>query len=242
MPHFVAADQWYATRAVGDGVTLIEEQFIKPFYRCNIWHVRGRDGDLLVDSGSGVVSLRQQVGRLCERPLLAVASHSHFDHIGNHHEFDRRAIHGAEADILAHPTRAATLADPYAGDEMFDAFPPGWDAAAYRVTPAPATRLLWDGNIIDLGDRRFEVIHTPGHSPGSIALWEAASGVLIAGDTIYDGPLVTDAYHSDMTAYAASLARLEKLPARIVHGGHFPSFDGARFRALIKSFRKQNDF
>jgi hypothetical protein len=51
-------------------VTLISEQFIEPYYRCNIWHVRGRDRDLLVDSGMGVVSLRRQVMLVAERPLL----------------------------------------------------------------------------------------------------------------------------------------------------------------------------
>lgn len=240
-PPIIAADRWYAVRSVGDGVTLIEEPFIKAYYRCNVWHVRGRDGDLLVDSGMGVVSLRRHVRLVCERPLLAVASHSHFDHIGNHHEFERRAAHPAEADILAHPSNAATLAADFVCDAMFDAFPPDWNAALYQVEPAPVTRLLNDGDVVDLGDRRFEVIHAPGHSPGSIALWEAASGVLFAGDAVYDGPLSFDLAHSDLPAYVATMRRLEKLPVRVVHGGHFPSFDGARFRAVIKSFLEEND-
>ncbi len=41
---------------MGDDVTLIDEPFIHEFYRCNVWHVRGRDRDMLVDSGMGVVS------------------------------------------------------------------------------------------------------------------------------------------------------------------------------------------
>ena len=40
------------------------------------------------------------------------------------------------------------------------------------------------------------MIHTPGHSPGGIALWEAATGVLFSGDVLYDGPLVEDTYHA----------------------------------------------
>ena len=50
------AESWYQTQSVGDDVTLIGEPFIKAFYRCNIWHVRGRDRDMLVDSGMGVVA------------------------------------------------------------------------------------------------------------------------------------------------------------------------------------------
>ena len=97
------------------------------------------------------------------------------------------------------------------------------------MTPAPATRL------IDEGDRTFEVTHTPGYSPGSIMLWEASTGILFSGDTVYDGPLVNDAFHSDVDAYIASMKRILELPVRVVHGGHFPSFGGTRYHALIKA-------
>jgi glyoxylase-like metal-dependent hydrolase (beta-lactamase superfamily II) len=230
-------ESWFESRTLADGVTLIHEPHIRPFYRCNIWHVRGRDRDLLIDSGMGVVELRRQVVLLAGRPLLAVASHSHFDHIGGHWEFPERAIHRAEADILARPTRANTLAEPTVDDAIFTALPPGgYGSAAYAVVPAPATRLLEDGDVIDLGDRAFAVLHLPGHSPGSIALWEAATGVLFAGDTVYDGPLVDDCYHSVVDDYLASLERLRPLPVLTVHGGHFASFGADRYRQLIDDY------
>src|SRR5215831_8420289 len=123
-------ESWYATRRLADGVTHIWEPHIQPFYRCNMWHVRGRDRDLLVDSGMGVVSLRRLVARLADRPVLAVATHTHFDHIGNHHEFTERLVHSAEADLLTEPSRAATLADLYVSDAIFTSLPPGqWRAS-----------------------------------------------------------------------------------------------------------------
>lgn len=230
----VAPDKWYEVKRLADDVTLISEPFIQEFYRCNIWHVRGRDRDMLVDSGMGVVSLREWVPLVTERDLIAVASHTHFDHIGCHHEFERRAVHSAEADLLADPTRANTLADPYVTDSIFDALPPEpYCSKCYSVKKAPATRILEDGDIIDLGDRSFEVIHTPGHSPGGIALWEAKTETLLSGDILYDGPLIEDAYHSNAADYLASMERLLTMPARVVHGGHFPSFSGERYRQLI---------
>ena len=63
------AHEWYETIRLGDDVTLIHEPWIKPFYRCNMWHVRGRGRDLLFDSGLGHFSLKAHVGRLSERPL-----------------------------------------------------------------------------------------------------------------------------------------------------------------------------
>lgn len=230
-------EDWYRVRPAGDGVTFIDEPFIHEFYRCNMWHVRGRDRDMLVDSGMGVLSLREWVPLVTERALTAVASHTHFDHIGCHHEFEDRAVHRAEAAILADPTRPATLADPYVTDAIFDRLPPApYASTTYAVKAAPATRLLEDGDTVDLGHRRFEVIHTPGHSPGGIALWEAATGILFSGDIVYDGPLIEDTYHADAADYHRSMVRLLDLPVRVVHGGHFPSCGGDRHREIIRAW------
>ena len=235
----ISPDNWYESKSLSDGVTWIYEPHIKEFYRCNIWHIRGRDRDVRVDSGMGVVSLRKSVPILTERPMTAVASHTHFDHIGCHCEFEDRAVHHAEAHLMTAPTRASTLADPYVTDEIFTALPPvPYESCSYAVRAAPATRLLNDGDVIELGDRHLEVIHTPGHSPGGIALWEAASGILFSGDIVYDGPLIEDTYHSNANDYVASMERLLELPVRIVHGGHYPSYAGARHQQMIGDWLK----
>ncbi|HEX9448766.1 MAG TPA: MBL fold metallo-hydrolase, partial [Dongiaceae bacterium] len=177
-----------------------------------------------------------------ERPLLAIASHSHFDHIGNHHEFPDRAIHSAEAHILARPDRFNTVADDYVSDDIFTALPPGdWQAARYEVQPAPAQTLLNDGEFIDLGDRSFEVLHLPGHSPGSIAFYEKMTDILFAGDVIYDGPLAYEAYHTDMADYVRSMKRVLELSVSIVHGGHFDSFGQERLRDIARGFLAEHD-
>lgn len=232
-----SAARWYASTRCTHGVTHIHECKIHLFYRCNIWFVEGRDRSLLFDSGSGVVSLVAEFPWLQGRPLLSVASHTHFDHIGNAHEFPERLCHPAEAPILAAPGPFETLADRYATLDMFETLPPGgFDPATYRVRAAPATRLIEDGDVIDLGDRHFTVKHVPGHSPGSIALWEAATGVLLSGDAIYDGPLIDDAYHSNPEDYIDTLQRLRELPVNVVHGGHYPSFGRDRLRELIDDY------
>ena len=232
----VKANEWYETIRMAENVTLVHEPWIKPFFRCNMWHVRGRDRDLLFDSGLGHVSLRRHVRLLIERPLVCVASHTHFDHIGSHYEFADRAVHAEEAHILADPRNQWTLADRYATDEMFVGLPEGWSSAAYEVRAAPAARILQDQDIVDLGDRRFEVIHTPGHSPGGIGLFERETGIFLSGDIIYDGPLIDDTYHSDVSTYLSTLDRIRPLSVAVVHGGHFPSFGPTRFRQIIDDY------
>ena len=233
---------WYRIRPQCDGITWIDEPHILEFYRCNIWHVRGRDRDMMVDSGMGVVSLRQWVPLVSERALDAVASHTHFDHIGCQHEFACRLCHAAEADLMANPTRENTYADKYVTDDIFTTLPPmPYQSATYAVKAAPATRILHDHDVIDLGDRHFEVIHTPGHSPGGIALWEAATGTLISGDLVYDGPLIEGTTPQEEAQYHTSMKRLFDLPVRVVHGGHFPSYDGARHRQIIRAWLDAKD-
>jgi glyoxylase-like metal-dependent hydrolase (beta-lactamase superfamily II) len=232
-------ETWYESRTVGDGITWIAEPHIKEYYRCNIWHVRGRDRDLLIDSGMGVVSLREQIPLLSGRSILAIASHTHFDHIGTHHEFAERAVHPEEAEILAHPTRANTLTEKYVTDDsIFTELPPGdWQPLRYNVLPAPPTQLLPEGSTVDTGDRFFEVFHLPGHSPGSIALYEDTSEILFSGDVVYDGPLAYDEGNAaEMRQYVGSMKRLLDLPVRVVHGGHYPSFGQERMRAIIRDF------
>ena len=233
---------WWRIRSVGDGVSHIDEPHILEFFRCNVWHVRGRDRDMLVDSGMGVVSLRDHVALVTEKPLEAVASHTHFDHVGCHHEFSCRSCHGAEAHVLRAPTRENTVADKYVTDAIFATLPPDpYRSEAYNVAAAPATRLLWDGDIVDLGDRHFEVIHTPGHSPGGIALWEAATGILFSGDIVYDGELVEGTTALEAWQYRASMERLLRLPVRVVHAGHFPSYSGARHKEIITDWLRGKD-
>jgi len=232
----ITAENWFEAVRFADGITLLHEPWIKPFFRCNMWHVSGRDADLLFDTGLGVFPLRAAVARLAARMPICVASHTHFDHIGGHHEFACRCVHHAEAAILADPRNDLTLADRYANEDMFDALPEGWDTARYKIAAAPPQRILHDGDIIDLGNRAFEVIHTPGHSPGGIALWEVATGTLLSGDIVYDGPLIADTYHAELTDYDASMRRLAGLPAQVVHGGHFASFGRTRLLQLINEY------
>ena len=231
------ADTWFETRSYSEDITLIFEPHVIPDIRCNMWHVRGRDRDLLFDSGMGVVSLKRHVALVTEKPLLCVASHSHFDHVGGHYEFDARLIHAAEADILTTPDRRNTVIADYVTEEIFTAAPYfDFDVDSYSIRSAPPTGLVADGEIIDLGDRNLEVLHLPGHSPGCIALWEAATGTLLSGDVVYDGPLYDTLYHSVPEIYAASMERLRAFNVETVHGGHWASFGRARFIELIDQY------
>lgn len=231
------AEHWYEVHGMADGVSLILESHFSAEWRCNIWHVRGRDRDLLVDTGLGLRPLAREIAALAERPVIAVCSHSHYDHSGGLHQFDDRRGHAAEADIYAHPTRDNTVTTGFLEADQFTASPcGGFDAERWCVAPAPLTGAVDEGDVIDLGDRVFRVYHVPGHSPGSIALWEEATGILFTGDALYDGDLIDDLYHSVPEELRASHERLRTFPVRVVHGGHYDSFDRDRMQVIIDEY------
>jgi glyoxylase-like metal-dependent hydrolase (beta-lactamase superfamily II) len=245
-PELPVAERWFAVEEVEDGLTLLWEPHIAEFFVSNVWHVRGSDRDLLVDTANGVGDLRGEVARLLEgRDVIAVVTHEHFDHFGGLHAFDERLCHGSAADGVRDPYAIASfpedwpasLVDEIRGygyeppQRVLTALPaPGFDESGWRTPAAEPTSLLSEGDLIDLGDRAFEVLHVPGHTPGSIALWEASTGTLFTGDAFYvDDALMFD----DPEAGVASLRRLGDLPVRKVMGGHGPVVEPDRFLEAI---------
>ena len=79
-------------------------------------------------------------------------------------------------------------------------------------------------------------MHLPGHSPGSIGLWERDTGTLFSGDAIYDGPLLDELPESSIDEYCRTMERLLTLPVTVVHGGHDPSFGRERLRELARAY------
>jgi glyoxylase-like metal-dependent hydrolase (beta-lactamase superfamily II) len=246
------ADRWFERRRVDDDITLLWEPHVTPFMRCNIWHVRGRDRDLMIDTGMGIMSLVVAARDLLGKKVTAVATHGHADHIGGHHEFDETIAHRLEAGWLSHPRSETHLVRAWRGADgrsemkiagydfgegLVTALPyAGFDIADYDVRPARNVHPVEDGAIVELGDRRFEVLHLPGHSPGSIGLWEQSSGTLFSGDALYDGELLDTLDHSDVPAYVRTVERLRNLPVTVVHAGHRASFGRERLVELVDGY------
>ena len=233
----LASGDWFARRRVDDRIWHLTERYVHDFLRCNIWFVRGRDRSLLVDSGLGIVSLSAAAADLFDQSLAAVATHHHFDHVGGLHEFADRYAHPAAEPFLASsegmPGALHRAGYPPAvwqyfqdagyvlDDELLYALRrAGYDVDSYAVTPCPANHTLVEGDVLDLGDVAFEVLHLPGHSPDSIGLFDRAGEVLFSGDAVYDGPLLDGFYDGYVDDYVATMERLRALPVQVVHGGH----------------------
>ncbi len=196
-------DDWFGVEDVGEGVTKVTEPHLSDLVSANLWWIRGQRHDVLVDTGLGVASLREHLPDVLAHDTMAVVSHTHLDHTGGAHEFGQVAVHDLETDAMAVPPPASlhaptemellglSIPDSYAlPDSLLEAVPePGYDPSAFAIRPATVTRALSDGDVIDLGDRRLRVIHAPGHTPGSILLYDEDLRWLYTGDVVYDGAL-----------------------------------------------------
>lgn len=189
----------------------------------NVYAVETGTSGFLVDPGDDP---DQILGFLAEKRVAVswiVLTHGHLDHTAAipgllaawRGPVPGIAIHALDASYLGAPGESTNAA-------LFEAIgAPGFFRSYWKGLPE-ASLILADGDLIP--GTAFRVMHTPGHSAGSICLYEEESGSLISGDTLFrDGVGRTDGPDCDPSALQASLARLAALPPdTAVYPGHGP--------------------
>jgi glyoxylase-like metal-dependent hydrolase (beta-lactamase superfamily II) len=228
---------WFELREVAPGVTVTLEPAVAPMFRAAMVTVRGRDRDLQFDFGCGISPLLPALHR-GRRPVVAVASHAHIDHIGGFHAFPDRWGHAAEAAGFAGLPGNETFADEFrTWPEVVSAPPiPGWTIADWQLLPAPLSGTLDEGDRVDLGDRVFTVLHLPGHSPGGIGLFDEASGLFLTGDAIYDDDILDDLPGASVADYRVTMERLRRFDCGLAIGGHGPEMTMARMHRIAEDY------
>lgn len=144
----------------------------------------GEERALLVDSGRDVRNAREIAESLTDLPLSLINTHADGDHVACNGQFESFYMHPAE--------------EPN-----------------YRRGDRPGTILpVQEGDVLDLGGRPLEIIHIPGHTPGSIALLDIADRVLISGDPVQDGRIFMFGPFRNMENYIRSLEHLQNWAGR----------------------------
>lgn len=179
--------------------------------------IEGRKKAVLLDTGMGIGDIEKVVERLTRLRVCVVNSHTHFDHIGDNHRFDETTVFDNKVEIerLKRGRTIKDLRGELKDELLFRPLPKGFDPESYKIQPSTPTHLLKHEEYIDLGGRRLKVLHTPGHSPGSVCLLDTKSRELFTGDTFYLSSLYAHFSESDLEAYSQTANYLATLVSSV---------------------------
>lgn len=211
---------WFDVEQVAPGVTAIAEPFHAE--HVNSFLIEGSERAILLDTGMGVGDLSALVRGLTALPVSVVNSHAHWDHIGANWRFDEIAIHQAEAHWLPQGVSNDELFPWFGPDSLTRTPPAPFDRATFAIRPSRPTRLLSGGERLDLGGRRLDLLHAPGHSPGGIVLLDEMNGLLFSTDVAYTDALYAFGEEADWPVYLATMRMLAGLAPSLslVLGSH----------------------
>lgn len=208
---------WFTVEHVDSATHVISEY--RHWEEAHAYLLNGTERSLLIDTGLGICNIYEEVQKWTDKPVAAVATHVHWDHIGGHRYFPNFYAHEAELSWLSggFPLTAEQIKGFVT--ERCD-LPDGFQIDDYVFFQGTPTRVLRDNDRIDLGGRTLQVLHTPGHSPGHMCFWEADRGYLFTGDLVYQGTLFAYYPSTDPEAYLASMERIAALPVKRVLPAH----------------------
>ncbi len=187
-------------------------------FESNCWLISadGTDDAVVVDPGFSASRIRAMLGSEGKRPVAVLATHGHFDHIGAAGD-----LCGDDLPLFIHEADVMALTDPT-----------GW-GAGYSTPPVAVkdVRTVVDGDELAYAGFRIEVVHTPGHTPGSVCL--RTDGWVLSGDLVFAGAIGrSDFPNSSSASMAASLRRFLTFPDDLdVLPGHGPRTTVGRERA-----------
>jgi len=179
----------------------------------NVYLIKGDTKNVLIDTGITakfplLKSRLSEIGLRIRDINLILLTHEHCDHIGATTFFHKRAV------VAGHRLAANKL-------ELQDEFVT-WNKY-FNVPHKPFWVDIWleDDALIDLGNYKLRVIHTPGHTSGCICLYEPREGLLFTGDTVFAGGTLSQITGSgNMSDYMNSIQRLNSLKIKEIYPGH----------------------
>lgn len=140
--------------------------------------LEGMERALLIDSGMTTKNAKDLAEKFTKLPISLLNTHADVDHIGSNSQFEEFYMNPSECPNYFH------------------------NGGSGKVIP------VWDGDTIDLGGRPLKIIAMPGHTPGSIAVFDIDSWMIFSGDPIQDGKIFMFGDQREMHAYIMSLERL----------------------------------
>jgi glyoxylase-like metal-dependent hydrolase (beta-lactamase superfamily II) len=208
---------WFTINHINEDTHIISEY--RHWEQTHSYLLIGTEKALLIDTGLGICNIYDEVIKLTDKPVTAVATHIHWDHIGGHKYFPDFYAHADELNWL---NGEFPLTMEQIKGMVVDRceLPEGYDVDSYEFFQGTPARVLKDKDGIDIGGRILQVLHTPGHSPGHMCFYEKERGYLFTGDLVYKDTLFAYYPSTDPEAYLRSIERVAALQATWVFPAH----------------------
>lgn len=208
-------NEWFTIEKIDDYTFSISEY--KHWEQTHCYLVIGEEKALLIDTGLGVSNIKVVVSNITKKPIQVVTTHVHWDHIGGHKNFENIAVYEKEKEWLCSkfPIPLQVVKANLMKEDC--SFEKDFNIDEYKIFQGNPNLILNDMDIINLGNRQIQVIHTPGH----ICLYEKEKGYLFSGDLIYQGTL--DAFYptTDPFDFMQSIKKVKKLIIQRIFPAHY---------------------
>ncbi|WP_018923138.1 MBL fold metallo-hydrolase [Salsuginibacillus kocurii] len=215
-------EEWFTVTKIDDSTFALSE--LGHWEQVHSYLLIGEGEAFLIDTGLGIFDIQHVVEQLTSYPVEVITTHVHWDHIGSHGSFATIYVHEAEADWLKNGIPGLPLEQIRhdVGRDITKPTPNSFNPATYQPFTGSPTALLQDGDRLQAGGRELIVLHTPGHSPGHVCLFETNTGYLFSGDILYSGtPVYAHFPSTDPKVLLQSLQRLSELTdVMSVFGAH----------------------
>lgn len=210
-------NNWFTIDQIDKNTYIISEY--RHWEETHCYLLNGTEHSLLIDTGLGICNIYDEVIKLTDKPIIAVATHIHWDHIGGHNYFSDFYVHREEVSWLngQFPLNKKTVREMVV--DRCD-LPKGYNIEQYEIFQGMPTKILEDGDKIDIGGRNIQVLHTPGHSPGHMCFWEGERNYLFTGDLVYKDTLFAYYPSTEPILYLNSLEKIAVLPVLKVFPAH----------------------
>lgn len=212
------------TRGYTMRVMDVDTYAIDDIFGNHMYLIEGSEKAALIDTGMGVPGLSTLIQEVCQKPILVLHTHGHLDHIGASGEFEQGYLH--EDDLLVFQKHASASYRTGIVQHFLEktAFPFQEEELTFMRNGACVELFPFPKNgMIDLGNRKLQVISTPGHTQGSVCFLDKERNYLFSGDTVVDkGIMLSFPESSTPTAFKETLSSLlAKCPEDIeIYGGH----------------------
>ena len=197
----------------------------------------GEEKALLIDTGFGLCKLEEAVGNITDLPITVVNTHGHYDHVGNNALFDDIYMSEKDFDLYAYYAKEETLDWVYNQVPFVFRHLMRQEIQAVKKNQPGEVKPLPEEGYFDLGGRIITFFETPGHTPGSICLYDEGTHWLFVGDTA--GTLLNLPLSLSVESYLESVevinAFIDENGVTSIYPGHMPI---ARDPSIFRSFEQ----